>query len=342
MWVILPRRIICQVKINERIVILSARQSGKINTFLDDRQSLKKTLTILLVVDIFLLLGFVLFQRSTRNANIVYEKESRYHYIRVVDENAIRKLMFTLNPGAEIQTAIDLDSPRRHVLEYSRMVFASLAFVQQPHHILVIGLGGGIIPSTFAEYFPSAQIDIVEIDPEIVKVAEDFFNFRPSNRMSIFVADGRVYVRQAKYKGTKYDIIVLDAFNGSYIPSHLTTKEFLQEVFLIVKDGGCVVSNIHHGNKLYGYQQRTYSAVALQNYVFEGASNAIVISSQQQNSLSRQKVKKKLFQLQNQFQFTFNLNSVGKLLIDQPAWNTEGDILTDDFSPVNILKSKQL
>jgi len=321
---------------------LSAKQSGKRNKFLDDRQSIKRTLAILLIVDIFLLLGFVLFQRSTRSANIVYEKESRYHYIRVVDENAIRKLMFTLNPGAEIQSAIDLDSPGRHVLEYSRMVFASLAFVQKPQHILVIGLGGGIIPSTFAEYFPSAQIDVVEIDREIVKVAEDFFNFRRSARMSIIVADGRVYVRQAKHKGIKYDIIVLDAFNGSYIPSHLTTKEFLQEVFFIVKDGGCVVSNIHHGNKLYEYQQRTYSAVAFQNYVFEGTSNAIVISSQQRKSLSHQKVKKKLFQLQNQFQFAFNLDSVGKMLIEQPNWDIEGDILTDDFSPVNILKSKQL
>jgi spermidine synthase len=321
---------------------LSAKQPGKRNSFLNDRQSLKRTLAILLIVDIFLFLGFMLFQRSTRNANIIYEKESRYHYIRVVDENTIRKLMFTLSPGAEIQSAIDLDSPGRHVLEYSRMVFASLAFVQQPQHILVIGLGGGIIPSTFAEYFPSAQIDVVEIDSEIVEVAEDFFNFRPSARMSIIVADGRVYVRQAKYKGIKYDIIVLDAFNGSYIPSHLTTKEFLQEVFFIVKDGGCVVSNIHHGNKLYEYQQRTYSEVALQNYVFEGTSNAIVISSQQRNGLSRQKVKKKLFQLQNQFQFVFNLNSVGKMLIEKPTWDIEGDILTDDFSPVNILKSKQL
>jgi spermidine synthase len=321
---------------------LSVKKPGNRNTFLGDRKSLGITLAILLIVDIFLLLGFILFQSSARNADIVYEKESQYHYIRVVDDNSIRKLMFTLGPGAKIQSAIDLDSPGRHVLEYSRMVFASLAFVQQPQHILVIGLGGGIIPSTFAGFFPSARIDAVELDSEIVEVAEDFFNFRPSARTKVIVADGRVYVRQAKYLNTKYDIIVLDAFNGSYIPSHLTTKEFLQEVLLLVNDGGCVVSNIHHGNKLYAYQQRTFSEVALQNYVFEGTSNSIIISSQQRNRISRQEVEKRLLQLQNKFQFPFNLSSVGKMLIEKPTWDIEGDILTDDFSPVNILKSKKL
>ena len=128
---------------------------------------------------------------------------------------------------------------------------------------------GGIIPSTFAKHFPAAQIDIVELDDQIVKVAKDFFSFQPSDHTNTIIADGRVYIRQAKNKGIRYDIVVLDAFNGSYIPSHLTTKEFLQETLSILKDGGCIVSNIHPRNKLYEYQQRTFSDVALQNYVFE-------------------------------------------------------------------------
>lgn len=299
-------------------------------------------LAILLIANFFLLAISFIYEDAIRNPNVIYEKESRYHYIRVVEDNAVRKLMFTLGPGAEIQSAIDLHSPDRHVLKYTKMVFASLAFVQQPQHILVVGLGGGIIPSTFAKYFPSAQIDVVEIDGEIVKVAKEYFNFNPSVHTNVIVADGRVYVRQAKSVKKQYDIIVLDAFNGSYIPAHLTTKEFLQEVFSLIKDGGCVVSNIHHRNKLYGYQQRTYSEVALQNYVFEEKISAIVISNQQISKLSGQEVKERFTQLQNQFQFSFNLNSIGRMLIEKPTWDTEGDILTDDFSPVNILKSKKL
>jgi spermidine synthase len=325
-----------------RVVILRVEQPSKKKNLLSDNPSLHVILAIIFVASSVLIYIFAIPQNAIRNANVIFEKESRYHYIRVVDDNEIRSLLFMIGPGAQRQSAIYLDSPDKHVLDYSKMVFASLAFVHQPQHILVIGLGGGIIPSTFAKYFPSAQIDVVEIDSDIVKVAEDFFNFQPSAQTNIIVADGRVYVRQAKHKDIRYDIIVLDAFNGSYIPSHLTTKEFLQEVFYLLKDGGCVVSNIHSKNKLYEYQQRTYSEVALQNYVFEGAVNTIVISRQQKNNLTHQEVRKKLIQLQNQFQFSFNLDSIGKRLIEKPSWDTEGDILTDDYSPVNVLKSKKL
>ncbi|MCG8632943.1 MAG: fused MFS/spermidine synthase, partial [Desulfobacterales bacterium] len=187
---------------------------------------------------------------SDTHGNVIYEKESRYNYIRVVDDDPVRSLLFTKGPGAKIQSAIYPDSPDKLVLEYSQMVFAGIAFVRQPQRILIVGLGGGIIPSVFAKYFPDLQIDVVELDGEIVHVAKKFFNYNPSARTNIIVADGRVYVRRAKHEGIQYDLIVLDAFNGSYIPSHLTTRDFLQEVFLLLKDGGCVVSNIHHRNRL--------------------------------------------------------------------------------------------
>ncbi|MBT6339703.1 MAG: fused MFS/spermidine synthase [Desulfobacula sp.] len=319
---------------------MSLDQPIKKKNLLDNNQSLNIILVILFI-PVVGLLSILTVSEGTQDENVVYEKESRYHYIRVVDDNSIRTLFFTKGPGANRQSAIYLDSPDKHVFEYTQMVFASLAFVQKPQNILVIGLGGGIIPSTFAKHFPAAQIDIVEIDDEVVNVAKDFFNFNPSSLSNTIVSDGRVYVHQAKNKGLRYDIIVLDAFNGSYIPSHLTTKEFLQEVFSLLKNGGCVVSNIHHKNKLYEYQQRTYSEVATQNYTFKG-NNAVIISTQDRDRLSRKEVKKKFSQIQNQFQLSFNLKSIANKLIKRPTWDTEGDILTDDYSPVNVLKSKKL
>lgn len=92
--------------------------------------------------------------------------------------------------------------------------------------------------------------------------------------------------------------------------------------------------------RLIPYQQRTFSKVALQNYTFKG-NNAIVISTQQTERLSNKEVEEKLAHLQNQFQFSFSLNSMGRKLIKKPTWDTKGDILTDDYSPVNVLKSKK-
>lgn len=320
---------------------MSLDQPIKKKNLLGDNQSLNIILAILIIPISVLLITLTVPESSDEVDDVIFEKESRYHYIRVVDKNSMRTLFFTKGPGAKRQSAVYLDLPGKHVFEYTQMVFASLAFVHRPKNILVVGLGGGTIPSTFAKYFPTAQIDIVEIDNEVVSVAKEFFNFHPSASTNIIVADGRVYIRQAKNKGIRYDIIVLDAFNGSYIPSHLTTKEFLQEAFSLLKDGGCVVSNLHHKNKLYEYQQRTFSEVALQNYTFK-SNNAIVISTQQKERFSNEEVEMKLAQLQNKFQFSFSLNSIGRKLIKKPTWDTKGGILTDDYSPVNVLKSKKL
>ena len=274
--------------------------------------------------------------------HVIYEKESLYHYISVVDNKSVRALQFRKGPGANEQSAINLNNPDEHVLEYTKMIFASLAFVPRPEHILVVGLGGGIIPTTLRKHYPDAQIDIVELDNDVFEVAQKFFDFRNSELTKTFIADGRVYVRQARDSGKRYDIIILDAFNGTYIPPHLTTKEFLQEVFELLNDNGCIASNVHNNNKLYGYQQRTYANVAPQSYIFEGKNNAIIVSTRQRTKKTRQEIKDSIFQLQGLHGFSFNLETVGELLIKKPTWPTQGEILTDNFSPVNILKSKKM
>ena len=101
------------------------------------------------------------------------------------------------------------------------------------------------------------------------------------------------------------------------------------------------MSNIHNSNKLYGYQQRTFAEVALQNYVFEGEYNFVIISTQEKARLSDQEIKNSISRMQNQHGFSFNLELIGKMLVEKPTWDTTGDILTDNYSPVNVLKSSK-
>lgn len=274
------------------------------------------------------------------SSEVVYEKESLYHYINVIDDGPIRALQFRKGPGANWQSAINLENPGEHVLEYTRMLFAGLAFVAQPEDILIIGLGGGIVPTEFRKQYPSARIDIVELDREVLKVAERFFAF-DSASFNVHIDDGRVYMRLAREKGRKYDIIVLDAFNGAYIPPHLTTAEFLRQVFALLKENGCVTSNIHHRNRLYEYQQRTYAAVAPHNYTFRGADNTVVISTGNIPLKSAGVIQQNLAALQLEMPFTFDLRAVGDQLLDKPDWPLQGEILTDNYSPVNILNARQ-
>ena len=86
--------------------------------------------------------------------------------------------------------------------------------------------------------------DSVEIDPAVVDVAERFFGFEENENVNVIVKDARVFVKQAGIMGREYDYIILDAFNGDYIPEHLMTKEWLEENKKILADDGVLVAII--------------------------------------------------------------------------------------------------
>ena len=81
------------------------------------------------------------------------------------------------------------------------MSFAGLLLNDRPNSILVIGLGGGSIPLTFADLFPDARIDVVEIDEAVVSVAEEFFFFEETANMTVYVDDGRPFIKRVESGG---------------------------------------------------------------------------------------------------------------------------------------------
>lgn len=88
-------------------------------------------------------------------------------------------------------------------------------------HALVIGLGGGIIPSWYQA--KGVAVDVVDIDPDVVATAKRHFNFRPQRE--VHIADARYFLSQGKQR---YDYIILDAFNGDITPGHLISREALE------------------------------------------------------------------------------------------------------------------
>ena len=117
------------------------------------------------------------------------------------------------------QSCMSLAKPEELVFNYSRMAMGALYLEPAPRRILIVGLGGGSLAMAFQKLLPSATIDTVEIDPAVVRVARRFFEFVPGARMQVFEEDGRVFVKRMMRAGTKYDLIVLDAFDHSTFPS---------------------------------------------------------------------------------------------------------------------------
>lgn len=162
---------------------------------------------------------------SFADARVLYERESLYHRIIVEEVGGIRYLRF----DASYQSALDLKDPDRPVFLYTDYLHLGLIFKPDAQKVLFIGLGGGIAPRKFHKDYPDMTIHIVELDPAVKEVAEKFFGFREDERMKVFIADGRVYLRRGR---DTYDLIVLDAYHGSPhpeevpLPAHMTTKEF--------------------------------------------------------------------------------------------------------------------
>lgn len=270
----------------------------------------------------------------------IYEAESQYHYVRVTKKGSALTLYFKRGPAAR-QSVIDLKHPHQLELEYTQMAFIGLSFINEPKRVLVVGLGGGAIPTLLRHHYPKLPIDVVEIDPMVRDVAKKYFYFKDKPPTRAIIADGRVWVRRAARQRLRYDMVVLDAYTGTYIPPHLMTKEFLEQVGAIVAPGGCVVSNVHTSDRLYEYGQRTYAAAFPQNYTFLGVKsrNAILVSRKELGTmLTKADVKERAKALQEKHKFHFDLTKMAAMFSAKKDWKEEGDILTDDFSPVNLLR----
>jgi spermidine synthase len=108
---------------------------------------------------------------------------------------------------------------------------------------LFIGGGGYTLPRCLELMYPTAEIDVVEIDPEITRVVHEYLGVPKNTRIRSFNEDGRWFVMNST-EIEKYDFIVGDAFNDLSIPYHLTTKEFALQIARLLKSDGILMANV--------------------------------------------------------------------------------------------------
>jgi len=205
-----------------------------------------------------------------------YDRESRYYRIRVVDypDEGRRCLHFSKSRG--IQSSMQLDDPTALDLRYSKSIVASLALHPAPKDVLLVGLGGASIPKFIGSHWPEVRLDILEIDPDVVTVCQEYFAFKGGPQMRVIVMDGRMYLKRSR---KTYDVIMLDAYAADHVPFHLTTLEFVRLVHDHLKPGGVVASNLwEYGiNRFYHAELRTFQNVFPETYLFRAGTSGNVI-----------------------------------------------------------------
>jgi len=277
----------------------------------------------------------------TSDETLLVKERSLYRNIYVGERNGLRCMRFIkrLNDGGgQSQSCVDLDNKNHLYFSYTRALMSALFLKPKPERILIIGLGGGSLPSAITKILPDSQIDVVEIDPAVTRIAEQYFFFKKSDKVLVHEADGRVYVKHASLKNEKFDIVILDAFNGEYIPEHMLTVEYLKEVKSIIAKEGVLAVNTFSGSKLYNSESVTYNK-AFGDFINMKSDNRIILWRNGGLPTARQ-----LEESSKSFIDAFKplgINIPKQLLMmkKDKDWDVNAPLLSDQFSPSNLLNS---
>jgi spermidine synthase len=273
---------------------------------------------------------------AAQSLKLLHSERSLYREVLVYQGGNERCMCFTRQCRIGRQTCMDMREPDRFVMKYPQMMMTSLYLQPQPQSILIIGLGGGSIPRVLARLLPQAQIDVVEIDPAVVSVAKKYFDFRPSGNLHVIEADGRVYVKRALRANRRYDIIMLDAFDHEYIPEHLLTREFLREVKTLLSDNGVLAANTFSSSRLYDHESTTYAAVFGEFFNLRRENRVILAMNKALPSTPGISVESA--KLQPQFAAVgIDSERMLSLFTTRRDWNANARVLTDQYSPANLL-----
>ncbi|RPJ51638.1 MAG: spermine synthase [Chloroflexi bacterium] len=276
--------------------------------------------------------------RGTEKATqgMIYEGESAYNYIQVLETGDARILRLNEGQGMHSIWTPQLQNFRGPW----EQVLAAPFFNSAPYdpanvkRMAIVGLAAGTTARAASAVYPGIQIDGIEIDPEIVAVAREYFDMNDPN-LNVIVQDGRVGLEQSP---KKYNIISVDAYRPPYIPWHMTTEEFFQVARDHLTSDGVLVINVGRGpndRRLINAIASTIGAVFPSVYVMDVPEtfNSIIYATVQPTDFSN---------LDANLAFLNSRGGTPPLLLEpvqtalaniQPA-PPQGQVFTDDLAPI--------
>jgi spermidine synthase len=172
-------------------------------------------------------------------AGLIYEKESRYQFVQVVQREDDARLLY-LNEGFAVHS---IWRPTTVLTggEWDMFLTVPPLLDRPVKRIAILGNAGGTTARSFGVYYPDAAIDGVEIDPEVNAVAQRYFGETDNPRLTVIAADARPFLQSAK---EKYDLIFIDAYRQPYVPFYLATADFFKLCRDHLNPDGIVALNV--------------------------------------------------------------------------------------------------
>ncbi len=245
---------------------------------------------------------------KTFNDRVLYEKQSDFHDIKVIENEIGRFLHYkdTYQAGF-INTQFYKGN-----LPYIN--YFTIPYLINPDikNILLIGFGTGKIVNDWEKLFDNLEsIDVVDIEENIFDIAADYFEFKKSDSINFFLQDGLVFLRE---NNKKYDLIVTDVASDDGIDDRFLSDDYFKLIKKSLTPNGVFVSNLCSSadltckeNTFFHSILDTYHSYFKQVSIFKGnesdrvyykaffdidervidITNVILISSKQQFSVGK-------------------------------------------------------
>jgi len=279
--------------------------------------------------------------KGATTGTILYDTESSYNYIQVVEQDdGCRHLL--LNEGGGIHSIYcpdRLETPGPWDTFLVAPYFNPSPYPpDRVQRVALIGLAAGTMARQYTEVYGPVPIDGVEIDPEIVRVGQDYFAMNQPN-LNAIVADGRAYLARTDHR---YTVIGVDAYRLPYIPPHMTTVEFFQVVRQRLTPDGVVVINVGRAGADYRLVEAimaTLLEVFPSVHVVDvpHSFNAVVVATVQP-SLATNLTENLPLLTENRFLYTTALRAVDNLRPTEPG----PVIFTDDQASIELMTNALL
>ncbi len=271
---------------------------------------------------------------AAQQTGLLEKRESTYNNIFIFGDTDSVTMTFGHNKRYFTESSMKLSDPGALTVDYTRMMTVGLAYVPKVERILEIGLGGGRTISYLKAALPDTAILAVEIDKDVVDLAKKYFQFKESATLRAVVADGRSFLMRDK---DLWDIILIDAYRGPFVPFHLLTKEFYTLVKSRLAPGGIVVQNIEPSTMLFDSATATLNSVFPSVDLYDGGGNVVAIgydgpSARQTDLMARAGVVQARYNLRYDIRTMIQNN---RRVLGRPT----GKILTDDFAPVETMRA---
>ena len=267
---------------------------------------------------------------------LLEERNSTYNNIYVYKDDKYITMTFGHNKRFYTETVYDTTNELVLPVAYTRYMTVGLAYASGLANLLEIGFGGGRTAWYLHKHVPALDITAVELDPAVVELAKKYFGVRSEERFKIAVADGRSFMLKSK---DTWNVVMIDAYRGPFVPFHLLTEEFYKVVKSKLKPGGVVVQNIEPTTMMFDSAIATIQRVFPNVEFYDAGGNVVAVAydgpRQTHSALSA-----RAGAVQKEYRLLYPLNEILKerRIVNRTV---PGKILTDDFAPVESLLAIQ-